>query len=268
MPPASAVRAASFDRRVGSLSGPASHGCRSQALRLLRRPPRRWRWGFCSIRGWLSACRRRVESLMTPFPRLVAVRSRFEVVRCPKCRPPRRKTLKTGCYGRSGLRFGHNGVYRGVLLAREPLNMRVNDLMCSLTLLVAWWAGSPTRISSGPRADHRAQVQVIGPRAHQRAQAQDTFTEKKWGLTARRPPDALNMPRETTEAGSRRVTPLVAYGRGAVGTEKSRYQQHVESYNPPITPNTGQLPRQGSRRIRKPPRFEGSAGVMRGDGGI
>ena len=59
-PPTSAVRAARFDRRVGSLSG--------QAPRSLRCPPYRWRWGFCSIRGWLSACRRRVVVLMTPFP--------------------------------------------------------------------------------------------------------------------------------------------------------------------------------------------------------
>ena len=51
--------------------GPAAHGCRGQALRTLRRPPRRWRWGFCSIRGWLSACRRRVVVLMTPFPPFV-----------------------------------------------------------------------------------------------------------------------------------------------------------------------------------------------------
>ena len=26
------------------------------------------RWGFCSIRNWLPACRRRVTPLMTPFP--------------------------------------------------------------------------------------------------------------------------------------------------------------------------------------------------------
>ena len=26
------------------------------------------RWGFCSIRSWLAACRRRVVPLMTPFP--------------------------------------------------------------------------------------------------------------------------------------------------------------------------------------------------------
>ena len=55
-------------RRLVVRPGPAAHGCRGQALRTLRRPPRRWRWGFCSIRGWLSACRRRVVVLMTPFP--------------------------------------------------------------------------------------------------------------------------------------------------------------------------------------------------------
>ena len=41
------------------------------------------------------------------FPRLAAVRPRREMVWCPKCRPPRRKTVKTGCCGRGGLRFGH-----------------------------------------------------------------------------------------------------------------------------------------------------------------
>ena len=42
--------------------------CRARALRSLRHPPYRWRWWFCSIRGWLSACHRRVVVLMTPFP--------------------------------------------------------------------------------------------------------------------------------------------------------------------------------------------------------
>ena len=57
-----------------------------------------------------------------------AVRSRFEVVSCPKCRPPRRKTLKTGCYGRSGLRFGHVGTGHSALLAREPAIASGNPL--------------------------------------------------------------------------------------------------------------------------------------------
>ena len=35
----------------------------------MQRGARGWlRWGFCSIRSWLSACRRRVVVLMTPFP--------------------------------------------------------------------------------------------------------------------------------------------------------------------------------------------------------
>ena len=42
--------------------GPAPRSCR-------RRGARGWlRWGFCSIRNWLPACRRRVTPLMTPFP--------------------------------------------------------------------------------------------------------------------------------------------------------------------------------------------------------
>ena len=66
-------------------------------------------------------------------PRLVAVRSRFGMVRSrfgaawrPKCRPPRRKTLTTGGHGRGSLRFGHNGAWPRLELAREPLNMRGN----------------------------------------------------------------------------------------------------------------------------------------------
>ena len=42
--------------------GPAHRSCG-------RRGARGWlRWGFCSIRSWLPACRRRVVPLMTPFP--------------------------------------------------------------------------------------------------------------------------------------------------------------------------------------------------------
>ena len=66
--------------------------------------------GLCSMRSWLTECRRRVGVSSSASPLRVAVRSRFAVVSCPKCRPPRRKTLKTGCYGRGGLRFGRNGV--------------------------------------------------------------------------------------------------------------------------------------------------------------
>ena len=42
--------------------GPAHRSCG-------RRGARGWlRWGFCSIRSWLPACRRCVVPLMTPFP--------------------------------------------------------------------------------------------------------------------------------------------------------------------------------------------------------
>ena len=42
--------------------GPAPRSCRRRGARGLLR------WGFCSIRSWLAACRRRVVPLMTPFP--------------------------------------------------------------------------------------------------------------------------------------------------------------------------------------------------------
>ena len=43
------------------------------------------RWG-CSIRSWLAACRGSNDAIS---PRFEAVRLRFVVVRCSKCRPPR-----------------------------------------------------------------------------------------------------------------------------------------------------------------------------------
>ena len=91
------------------------------------------------------------------FPPFDGVRTRLKAVWCPKCRPPRRKTPKTGCYGRGGLRFGHTGVCRGVLLAREPLNMRVNPLMRTSTPQHARGRGCP-------RSSHRVHVRVVGPR--------------------------------------------------------------------------------------------------------
>ena len=76
--------------------------------------------------GVSPACR----SLMScNSPRLVAVRAWLWLVWCPKCRPPRRKPLKTGCCGRGGLRFGHNGARHRAPFARKPLNMHVNPLI-------------------------------------------------------------------------------------------------------------------------------------------
>ena len=83
------------------------------------------------------------------------------------------------------------------------------------------------------RLGDAAHAHVIGPMCGSSGpRVQDAFTETEEGLTARRPPDALYMPRETTEAGPRRVPPLVARGDRAVGAEKSPYQQHIMSYNP------------------------------------
>ena len=79
---------------------------------------------------------------------------------------------------------------------------------------------------------------------------QDAYTETDEGLTARRPSDAPQSSSETTEAGPRRVPPLVAYGRRAVGAEKSRYQQHVESYNPEPTRRAKLAARTASGRAR------------------
>ena len=144
-----------------------------------------------------------------------------------------------------------------------PCAWQPAHLLAVLTLQCAakphWWhGGQPAQDTTS-----RVNVRIKGARVRRmRSQKQ------KMDLTAHRRPDAPHASSDTTEAGPRRVPPLVACGDRAVGAEKSPYQQHVESYNPLITPNTGQLPHQGSRRIRKPPRFEGSAGVMRGDGGI
>ena len=102
---------------------------------------------------------------MLQFPRLLAVRSRFEVAWRPKCRPPRRKTPTMGCRGQGGLRSGHNGARPRVELARKPLNMRVNPLDTHVNLSTCAWEALPTRISSGPRARCRAHARVSGAQA-------------------------------------------------------------------------------------------------------
>ena len=45
-----------------------SAGATAGPTKSLWRSSHRLRWGFCSIRSWLAACRRRVVALMTPFP--------------------------------------------------------------------------------------------------------------------------------------------------------------------------------------------------------
>ena len=120
-------------------------------------------------------------------------------------------------------------------------------LLAVLTLQCAakpyWWHGGQL----AQVATSRVNVRMKGPRPPpagprpppiglacevKGSRAQDELTETQEGLTTRRRPDALYMPRETTEAGPRRIPPLVAYGDRTVGAEKSRSQQHVVSYNP------------------------------------
>ena len=100
--------------------------------------------GLCGMRSWLTACRRRVGVSSSASPLRVAVRSRFAVVSCPKCRPPRRKTLKTGCYGRSGLRFERIGTCHSALLAREPAIASVNPLCRTSTRYLERGRGCPS----------------------------------------------------------------------------------------------------------------------------
>ena len=42
---------------LGTVPGPTLPLARHHSLRCLRHPPHRRRWGFCSMRSWLSACR-------------------------------------------------------------------------------------------------------------------------------------------------------------------------------------------------------------------
>ena len=114
--------------------------------------------------------------------------------------------------------FGGFGVNLGALLVREPLNMRVNPLIRTQTPRHA-----PGRRCPG--ACHRARVRVIRPTCagcvHRTRRGPDS------SQVSRRPHGSS----DTTEAGPRRGPPLVECGGCAAGTEKSRYRQHVESYD-------------------------------------
>ena len=109
-------------------------------------------------------------------PRLAALRAWCWLVWCPQCRPPWQTPVTTSCCRRGGPRCGHNSACRGVLLALEPLNMRVNPLIRTSTPQHAPGRGrprtshranvrlqGPTCRSSGPRAGCQARVQVIRP---------------------------------------------------------------------------------------------------------
>ena len=123
------------------------------------------------------------------------------------------------------------GSRRASLLCRVPGSRA--RLLAVLTLQCAakpyWWhGGQPAQATT-----YRVNVRIIGPTCTSKGpRSQDAFTETKEGHTAHRPPDAPHASTDTTEAEPRRVLPLVACGRHAVGAEKSPYQQHVESYTP------------------------------------
>ena len=162
------------------------------------------------------------------------------------------------------------GPRRASLLCRVPGSRAL--LLAVLTLQCAakptWWPmGSTTHAPLGGLtcAGRGPGRHLSGYRASESAHVRRMRSQKqKRGLTARRRPDAPHASSDTTEAGPRRVPPLVACDGRAVSAEKSPYQQHVVSYNT----KHRIAPRPLGQRIRKPPHFEGSAGVMRGDGGI
>ena len=123
--------------------------------------------------GVSPACR---SLMLCNSPRLVALRPWCWLVWRPQCRPPWQTPVNTGCCRRGGPRCGHNSACRGVLLAREPLNMRVNPLIRTSTPQHAPGRGRPRTShranvrdvrpacrSSGPRAGCQAHVQVIRP---------------------------------------------------------------------------------------------------------
>ena len=200
-------------------------------------------------------------------------------------RAGRTSSRKCGWRGRTGRVFSRSssrGIPPGEFVV--PCAWQPAPLLAVLTLQCAakpyWWhGGQPAQAATyrvnmrikGPRnppigltcAGRGPGRHLSGYRASESAHVRRMRSQKqKWGLTARRRPDAPHASSDTTQAGPRRVPPLVACDGRAVSAEKSPYQQHVVSYNPRIAPHPL------VQRIRKPPHFEGSAGVMRGDGGI
>ena len=64
-------------RRLEARPGPATaHGHRSLAIRRLRCSPHGKRWGFCTTRSLLAACRRRVEPSCSAIPPIGAAAGR------------------------------------------------------------------------------------------------------------------------------------------------------------------------------------------------
>ena len=137
------------------------------------------------------------------------------------------------------------GSRRASLLRRVPGTGAL--LLALLTLQCAakpyWWhGGQPAQATT-----YRVNVRIKGPRHPPTGPrnppigltcASKGFTRAGCVHRNRRGPDgsqASQRPHDssdTTEAGPRRIPPLVARGDRTVGTDRPRYQQHVESYNP------------------------------------
>ena len=105
-------------------------------------------------------------------------------------------------------------------------------LLAVLTLQCAakthWWhGGQPAQATT-----HRANVRVDAGVPWRYVACCGPAAARERRKQARRPPGTFHISTDTTEAGPRRVPPLVAGVGCAVSTEKSRYQQHVVSYNP------------------------------------
>ena len=116
-----------------------------------------------------------------------------------------RKCRWRGCAGRVFSRTGSRVILlgelcRAVALAAGPL-LAVLTLQCAATPY-GWHGGQPAQATT-----HRANVRRM--------------RSQRWGLESSQAPGTFHISRETTEAGSRRIPPLVACGGRAVNTEKS-----------------------------------------------
>ncbi len=149
--------------------------------------------------------------------RFEALRLRFRAVRCPNRRPPRRKTLKTGCRGRGGLRFGHNGAWPHVQLAREPAHASANPRYRTSTLYLEYGRAAqasfsgPTCALAGPRARRGAQAASTPanctPEPEYPNQATRSPTHRACGgihnPTTKQPPSMLIFDNQQTEKSPR-----------------------------------------------------------------
>ena len=108
----------------------------------------------------------------------------------------------------------------------EPFNAQLNPIGGMVGSLPKPPPIGLTCASMGPRAGHRANMRV---KVLTCAGCLHRNRRGTHGSQASRRPQTSP---DTTEAEPRRIPPLVAYSRHAIGAKKSCHQQHVESYNP------------------------------------